>query len=860
VSRLRTVIGGDLLVARPPGYALELSPDCIDVQRFEELLGQGKEALARGAAGVASKRLRAALSLWRGPALADVSASERLVVEAKRLEELRLVCLEHRIESDLALGRHDWLVAELEQLVEQEPLRERLWQQLVIALYRCGRQADALAAYRRARSVLGELGLEPSEELTQLERAVLRQEIEILRPGEERHNVPAQLTSFVGRERELAEVQGLLRHHRLVTLTGVGGCGKTRLAVEIAARQIDEWQGGVWLIDLSTISDPNLVPSAVATTLACPERPVTSVYEALAEHLRRLELLLVLDNCEHLLAACAGLVNTLLPACAQVRILATSRRAFPAAGGLEYRVDPLPVLPETASVAELERSASVRLFFERGRAVRPELAVDLRLRPVARICRELDGLPLAIELAAARTKVLSVEEIARRLDDRFRFLRSRFRSADPRHQTLWATMDWSYELLSDDERALLEAMSVFIGGAMLEAIDSICLEGGGEGVLELVTGLVDASLVIAEEGSVGTRYRLLETVRQYAAARLEQSGGRGEVRRRQAQFFTLLAERAVTHIESREAFAALAEEEGNLRSALAFATGGREPELMLQLAGALWQFWNSRDQVEEGYAWLEEAIRFGPSAISPAGARALRGLAAMVDALGRPAEARSLLEEALALYRELDDDDGIARCLNNLGRIALDEGELDGATTLFKEALAIHEQVDDSSSLPPLWNLAEVAIRRGDLLEARSLCEEVLTKARASQNDLLLGSALTHLAWMAAEDGCYDDAARLTAEALNVHVRLGARGGITFCLLLAALVATSRGSRDDAAVLVDIAVAERDRRGMSRPLTPVDERLFAALKRALGEGATVRRGDDALSLDDAIELAARVLV
>ena len=297
-------------------------PRRLDVRRFERLLAEGHEALARGAAGLAADRLGAALALWRGPALADVRDSGVLALEARRLDELRLVCVEDRIEADLSLGRHAALVPELERLVSEEPLRERLWRQLVMALYRSEREPDALAAYRQARTFLSdELGLEPSEELRALERAVLRHEIARPPPALERHNLPARLTSFIGREQALAELEDVLRDHRLVTLTGVGGAGKTRLALEAAARQVGSWTDGVWLVDMTACSDHSLVPTVVAHVLGVAEQPDVSALDGLLDHLRTKELLLVVDNCEHLAEACGELAHEVLRACSHVRVL-----------------------------------------------------------------------------------------------------------------------------------------------------------------------------------------------------------------------------------------------------------------------------------------------------------------------------------------------------------------------------------------------------------------------------------------------------------------------------------------------------------------------------------------------------------
>ena len=315
VSRLRSAIGPDVVRSRPNGYLLELDPEQLDVHRFEELLQQGETALRRGAAGLGAERLGEALALWRGQALADTDSSTSLDLEARRLDALRLVALEHRIEAELELGRHVELVPELERLVAAEPLRERPWAQLVLALYRSGRQAEALEAYRRVRATLvDELGIEPGDELKQLERAVLLHEVREATPAVTRHNLPGATTSFVGREMALSDVAGLLREHRLVTLTGVGGAGKTRLALEVADRQLGAWRDGVWLVDLTPLADPALVAGAAAAALDMAD-PGLQGLDVLRSHLREAEVLLVLDNCEHLLDGCAELAQVLLADC-----------------------------------------------------------------------------------------------------------------------------------------------------------------------------------------------------------------------------------------------------------------------------------------------------------------------------------------------------------------------------------------------------------------------------------------------------------------------------------------------------------------------------------------------------------------
>jgi non-specific serine/threonine protein kinase len=551
-------------------------------------------------------------------------------------------------------------------------------------------------------------------------------------------------------------------------------------------------------------------------------------------------------------------------------MLATSRIPLATAGGLEYAVDPLPVPPESATAGELEGSPSVQLFLARGRAVRHDLAsTPESLTTVGRICRDLDGLPLAIELAAARAKALSLEEVETRLGDRFRFLRTPRRIADPRHRTLQATMDWSYELLPVEMRALLDEMSVFAGGATLEAVAGVSCSGDQERALELVSGLVDASLVARDERSAVTRYRLLETVRQYAAARLDENGGGDDVRRRHAAFFARLAEEAALRSEQAEVLVALAADEGNFRSALLFSSGGREPELMLRLAGALSAYWLVRGQHEEARGWLEQALEHAARCAPHLRALALRRLGGSVNYLGGHVEARALFREALVLHKKLGDDDGVARCLNNLGCVALDEGDLDEATGLFEEALALHRLVDERASLVPLRNLLGVARRRGDVAERQRLCEEVLTAARAWHDELSVADVLLDLALVAAVEGRYDDVGPPAGDALSFFGRVGATEPVTVCVLLAALVLASRGRRVDAAQLVGAATAQRAQRGW--PALPeatygdlwqtVGPRPFAALERELDDEryAAARAAGAGLPFEDVVELAAQAL-
>ena len=607
VSRLRTLLDPDAtLTARGGGYVLGLDPDLVDAVRFEQLVGAGQGVLGGGEAAAAAGRFRQALGLWRGRALADVCDVEPLAREAARLEELRLAAVEGRIEADITLGLHAEVTGELEGLVAEYPLRERLWRLLVLALYRAERQADALAAYRRARDMLAaELGLEPGEDLRRLERAVLRQEVPAP-PLPARHNLPAPLTSFLGREQDLARLERLLGEARLATLTGTGGTGKTRLALETGTRVAGRFPDGVWLAELVGIADPGLVAAQVMLALGVRQAGDVPMLEALIYRLRSAELLLILDNCEHLLDACAGLAGALLRAAPGLRVLATSRESLGIPGEVTYPVQPLDLPPETAQAREAGQAAAVRLFLDRGSAARGGSAGGVAPVAVAeRICRKLDGLPLAIELAAARLGTLSAAEIEAHLADRFRFLAYRRPAADPRHQALRAAMDWSYELLSAEERRVLGELSVFAGTFGLAQVAEVC--GGGDqlSAWEVIDRLAGKSLVAAEAAEDGTRYRLLDTVRHYAADRLAEVGGTEAVRDRHAAAFLALAER------ERE-LAVLVREQDNFRAALDWSlehgsqTGPR-------LARALGDFWLGRGLLQEGRDWLDRALARRPA-------------------------------------------------------------------------------------------------------------------------------------------------------------------------------------------------------------------------------------------------------
>jgi predicted ATPase/DNA-binding SARP family transcriptional activator len=613
VSRLRRTLPEAVIESRPAGYQLALDPRDTDVVRFEELAATGQAQL-RADPAAAAATLREALRLWRGPALVDVAGTEFGAAIIVRLDERKLAAIEHRIDADLLTGVTEPLVAELEELVVAHPLREPLAARLMRALHASGRRSAALEVYEQTRKRLADqLGADPSAEL-----AALHLELLTAAPEPAPHtNLRAELTSFVGRDAELAEVAGLLGAHRLLTLTGPGGAGKTRLAVEAARAELPATPDGVWLVELAPVTDPAEVPSAALAALGLREQALLAgrgplgVLAEDADALGRLltalagrRALLVLDNCEHLVTAAARLADRILAACPQVRILATSREPLSITGEALWTVGPLTLPPDPAVTSDdAERAgspapatgdfAAVRLLSQRAGAVVPGFEVTAaNAAAVARICRALDGMPLAIELAAARLRTMAPEQVAARLDDRFGLLTGGSRVAMPRHQTLRAVVDWSWDLLDEGERALWRRFSVFAGGATLEAAEQVCAGSGirvGQ-VLDLLSALADKSLLTVRHGTGEPRYRMLEIIRAYGQERLAEAGEREEVRAEHARYFTRLAEASQDHLRGAQQLdwlARLAADQDNLHAAIrgTVAAGDPSPRTLLGAPG-----------------------------------------------------------------------------------------------------------------------------------------------------------------------------------------------------------------------------------------------------------------------------------
>lgn len=642
------------------------------------------------------------------------------------------------------------------------------------------------------------------------------------------NNLPVQLTTFIGREREMLEIKRLIAAARVITLHGPGGAGKTRLAVQVAADLLDRYADGVWLVELAPVADPGLVPQTVASALGLRE-PARVATEVLTDFLAPRTLLIVLDNCEQVLTASADLSTMLLRSCPRLTVLATSRESLGVPGEVIFNVPSL-ALPDPGhapSPATAGQFAAIRLFVERAALYRPDFTVTAHnVQAISEICRRLDGIPLAIELAAARIKILPVEQIAARLEDRFRFLATGPRGGLPHHQTLQAAMDWSYDLLSDEERMLFRRLAVFIGGFRLEAAEGACAGQGIEtsDVLDLLARLVDKSLVAVDEVGAGdVRYRLLETVRQYALDRLRASGEVDPLRARHRDFFLAFAERVEPELQGprqKEWLDQLEAEHDNFRAALEWSRmdpGGGEAGL--RLAGALSWFWEVRGYWAEGHAWLMDMLSRTGGSSTAARVKALNAAAGVAMQLGNFAQVEALANESLVLSRQLGDRRGTASCLVILGVQACRMENYRQAETLSGEGLSLSREVGDNWGTAWAQSILGIVARtKGDHAKARGLLEESLTKMRALGNTWAVAIILVNLGLLVRDEGDYTRAAMLLEEALPLFRQLGDKSYIAYAELNLGIVASAMGNYERASALYLDTLALRkeleDKRGI----------------------------------------------
>jgi predicted ATPase/DNA-binding SARP family transcriptional activator len=602
VSRLRKVLPDGLVEAKSGGYRLAVDPDDVDVSRFERLVARARTAEDAERADL----LRSALDLWRGTPMDGIAllGSKAFDAVVAGLNERRLAVLGDRVDAEVRLGRGADLVSELTDLVAKYPMREGFVAALMRALADAGRGAEALTAYQQlAERLADELGVDPSADLSALHTALLRGEIGG-RSEHRRTNLRAELTTFVGKEAEVAAIADLAAGHRLVTLTGAGGSGKTRLATETARTVLADLPDGAWLVELAPLRSGGELAQAALTAMGLRDQSAGAsggdATDRLVAALRDRVALLVLDNCEHMIEETSAFADRLLGECRRLRIIATSREPLGITGEALWQVEPLALPAEGADPTAAAASPAVRLLRDRADAVRRNIGADEQtLATMARICRALDGMPLAIELAAARLRTMSVEQLADRLDDRFMLLTGGSRTAMAHHRTLRAVVDWSWDLLSEAERELLRRLSVFTGGVSLEAAERV--RPAGEYALDLLTALTEKSL-LRTYGDGEPRYRMLNTIREYATQRLEETGEAESARRAHLAYVTELAETADPHLrraEQLEWLAVLETEHDNIGAALRDAIAdGRAHDAMRLVAAAGWYWFLSGHKAE----------------------------------------------------------------------------------------------------------------------------------------------------------------------------------------------------------------------------------------------------------------------
>ena len=720
-----------------------------------------------------------------------------------------------------------------------------------------------------------------------------------------RTNLPESLTSFVGRERERAEIKQALATSRLMTLTGIGGLGKTRLAQQAGAEMLDAYRDGVWFVDFAPLADPTLVPSALARVLQVKEPPGQPLLAMLCNHLRTWEALLILDNCEHVLDGCARMIETLLREVPQVTVLATSREALHLTSERGYALSPLPLPDPQAEAKTIARSDAVQLFIDRARQRRPGLDLDAhRARVVAEICVRLDGIPLALELAAARVAVLPLEQILRLLTERFRLLTSGDPSL-PRHQTLRAMLDWSYELLDDSERKLLARLSVFAGGWTLESANQVCSGTpiDADALVYVLIGLIEQSMVVVDEN--GDRYRMLETVRQYAWDRLVESGEAQTWSERHLAYFLALAEEAEPKLngpQQRDWLERLDLEHDNLRSALTWSADGADAGSGMRLASACWRFWLIRGHAREGLGWLSAMLAAAPNRPPTSNrAKALISAGTMAKTISDYAKARTLYEEALsisqelglkargaaalgnlgmvaaeqgdypaamachgqslAIWRELGDRLGVARDLISLGSVVYAQGDELAAQSLYEESLAIEREIGDQRGTAVVLHcLGLVALYRNDCPAARSLLEQALEIRRGLGERNGFASTLNTLGMVAYEERDYPTSRTLLTESLAMRRNLFDRSGIAECLESLASLAFACNRPQAGARLGGYAARLRGEIGsfdMPSERTRYDRRIASA-RAAFGKDVAFDlawQEGHAMTLDQAIEYA-----
>lgn len=787
------------IVTRPGGYAIEIDRDTVDAHRFGRVVQDAATAASRGHADPSAvvTAMDEALSWWRGDALEDVAGEPFAIGEAARLEELRMTAIELRHDAALALGRHHEVAGDLAALVQAHPLRERFHGLLMLALYRSGRQADALRAFSVARErLVDELGIEPGPELRDLERRILDHDPTLMLPAGERPapagraevptsasepsqpnrrqtssaTLPAAVTPLIGREPELERVARLLDRSRAVTLTGPAGAGKSRLAIE-AARVLSASQS-VWYVDLGDVNDPTQVGATVANAIDVPTVPGDDPVRSVSAALESSTGVLLLDTCEHVVGAVASLVGRVLRDAPDVRVLATSRRPLNVSGEIAWPVPPLALAGPGTALDHLRDVPSIRLFVERAQAVQVDFELDAgNADHVIAICMALDGLPLAIELAAARIDVLPPRLIRERLARRFDLLVGGGSDASARQQTLRGAIDWSIDLLAERERVAFARLGEFVGTFDLDAAGCVTAIDDPDELLTVITLLVRHSLVVRTQDA---RFRLLDTLRAYALELLQELDA-DATRERHARCYVSVAESTEIGIRGPNQLDWLARARADLanhRAALDWMISTGDSEGAGRLAGALGWFWTLDGLLTEACTQLEAVLAF-PDLPAPARAKVAWSLALVVASLGDLRHANALAHEAITRARDADTPIQAAYGLNALAVAQWGLGELDAAEASRDEAIAIFDEHDE------IWGAAVSRVLRGRTAldrndsRASTLVHDGLRAAEATGDRHLIGIAHEQLARLALHDADIPAAIEHATEAVRHHDEIG---------------------------------------------------------------------------------------
>jgi predicted ATPase/DNA-binding SARP family transcriptional activator len=830
VSQLRAAVEGIGIETVTPGYRLVVAPDAVDAARFEDLHDQSRQALARGNPDLALALADRALALWRGPALADLADAPSAVTAAARLDALRLDCVEDRLDAMLAMGRHHLAVLDLERLCSDHPLRERAREKLALALYRSGRQADALTVLADGRRLLrDELGLDPAPTHQRLEHAILTQSPTLDPPSAaaaEWPSLPAPATPLIGRHEELDSLATLVKRDdvRLATVVGPGGTGKTRLTLELATSVAPHFANGVVVVELAPLRDPALVPATIAHRLGLTDTAEQPT-EALARRLRGLEILLVLDNFEHLVDAADDLA-AILRDTDRTTVLVTSRRVLHVAGEHVFPLQPLPV------------DAAMQLFTDRvearGRLRAPGDGED---GTIEAICRRLDCLPLALELAAARTAAMTPRRMLDRLRDRVTVLGAGPRDAPARQRTLTDTITWSTDLLDDEQRRVFARLSLFAGGFTLDAAETVC-----EASTNTIEVLVDCSLI--QHGIVAgdARLTMLETVREHAAERLEGDDRAVAEAAHVAYYAAFTASLTLTDRAAYDALPQIDPEIDNLRLAIDRATANGDDDTALRIAVDLDRYWATRGLYREGIERISGPLERGAGEPRLRGT-ALHRLAGLSYISCQLDEASAFAHRGIATGTAAHHVAAVGGCHNVLGIVALDRDDLDSARHHLERAESIAAQLGIGEDLViATCNLADLAMMEGDDDEARRRWEQTLTmNDTAGLAPWTESNALLGLGAIARRQGRLGDAHEQYTRAHQIAESTRFPHNTAVALIGLAGVAVDRGDHHDAAHL--LAEAERLLAATGVRLTAFDAQLHASVQSAIRSALNADRVD-----------------